>query len=58
MEKISAQAAYNMVKAALEAKAITLAGPQGDTTPEQSGAQDARYLIALMQGLTQAPQPR
>jgi hypothetical protein len=58
MEKISAQAAYNLVKAALEAKAITLDGPRGAATPEKSGEQDAKYLMALMQGLTQTPQPR
>lgn len=54
METVNSSAAFALVKAALDSKAVTLSGPQGAATPEEAGKKDAAYLIALLSVLVKA----
>lgn len=49
--------AYDLVAAALQSGAITLAGTAGGPNPQKAGENDAKYLVALLQGLTDALTP-
>lgn len=59
MQPLSHDAAYALVKAALESGSIKMAGSNGVVEPAvRMGQADAAYLLALMNGLTAQPQQR
>lgn len=49
--------AYDLVAAALQSGAITLGGTSGGPNPQKAGENDAKYLAALLQGLTDVLTP-
>lgn len=52
------QAAYTLVKAAIDSKSIQLGGPNAAGSPEEAGRRDAAYLTALLQALISQPEAR
>lgn len=51
METFSSSVASQLIKAALDSKAITLNGPLSGATPTEAGKKDAEYLKALLTAL-------